>query len=269
MQLPDYERVIYKRNPLIEVVCQLRFPTILRINNQQPVDFQEEIRFDYPVYENTKSLSVPSDLTNLVEQFGLPLNLQETVHRFKSENLQWQLSLSQNYIMIATTEYERYEEFRAKFKKALEIFEKIYNSSFYSRVGLKYRDLIIRSNLNIKDTEWTKLIPTHIASELYTPEFSDSIETLIKNLQIVIDGGKLAFNHGLVMAQDQDKGIQEQAYLIDSDFYIEGRITKEDVWNTIDKFKYSAGRFFRWCITDELHKAMEPTPIQTDINQAF
>jgi hypothetical protein len=33
MQLPDYQRVIYKRTPLIEVIAQLRFPTILKINN--------------------------------------------------------------------------------------------------------------------------------------------------------------------------------------------------------------------------------------------
>jgi hypothetical protein len=42
--LKDYPRVIYKRNPIIGVVCELRFPPILRIAAEPPVAFQEWIR---------------------------------------------------------------------------------------------------------------------------------------------------------------------------------------------------------------------------------
>ena len=31
MNIPECERVIYEYNPLIEVIAQLRFPTILKI----------------------------------------------------------------------------------------------------------------------------------------------------------------------------------------------------------------------------------------------
>lgn len=34
MKLPDRQRVIYQHTPLIEVVGQLRFPTILKINDR-------------------------------------------------------------------------------------------------------------------------------------------------------------------------------------------------------------------------------------------
>jgi len=35
------------------VVCQLRFPRILKINEKQPADFQERIRDKYPLYQVT------------------------------------------------------------------------------------------------------------------------------------------------------------------------------------------------------------------------
>ena len=37
------DRCIYRRSPLIEVICQLRFPAILRIDAQAPAQFQEAI----------------------------------------------------------------------------------------------------------------------------------------------------------------------------------------------------------------------------------
>jgi hypothetical protein len=40
MEFPEAERVIYSRNPLAEVACQLRFPRILALDERIPADFQ-------------------------------------------------------------------------------------------------------------------------------------------------------------------------------------------------------------------------------------
>ena len=44
------ERVRYLKPQLMEVICQLRFPTILSIGAKDPVDFQEKIRAKFPRY---------------------------------------------------------------------------------------------------------------------------------------------------------------------------------------------------------------------------
>ena len=38
---PDNRRYAYGKAQLIEVICQLRFPTILSIDTREPADFQE------------------------------------------------------------------------------------------------------------------------------------------------------------------------------------------------------------------------------------
>ena len=43
-------RCIYEKNQLIEVICQLRFPDILKIEAQEPYAFQDAIRGEYPQY---------------------------------------------------------------------------------------------------------------------------------------------------------------------------------------------------------------------------
>ncbi len=261
MKLPECERVIYEYNPLIEVIAQLKFPTILRIPNQEPVDFQDNVRFQYPIFETSRNLQIPPEISNLLTQFNSNLPSDVTYY-FKSDDLKWQLSFNKDSITFATTQYERYEHFIERFKSVLEVFESIYNPSFYSRIGLRYRDLIMRSKLNIKDKEWQKLIPKHIASELYTFEIADSIQNFIKNLQIKTELGQVNFNHGLVTVRDTEEGIDETAYLLDSDFFTEDKIQRgDDVWKILNKSNRTARNLFRWSITEELHRAMQPKSI--------
>ena len=50
MLFAPYERYHYARSPLVEVICQLRFPTILSIGANEPAAFQEAVRRDFPRY---------------------------------------------------------------------------------------------------------------------------------------------------------------------------------------------------------------------------
>lgn len=262
MNLPEFERVIYQRNPLIEVVCQLRFPPILKISHQEPVEFQDEIRFQYPLFETTR-VQVPSEISKIVQQFGLPLQ-SDVAYSFKSEDQRWNLSITKDFIALTTSSYERYEQFKQRLEEALKIFGRIYKPSFYTRVGLRYQDLIVRSKLGIEDKNWSELIAKHIASELYDPELSSSIQTIVKNLMLNTESGQINLTHGLVAVKESQENSDEIAYLFDADFYTEQKIEGNgDVWNVLNQFNQSAGRLFRWSITDTLHNAMQPQPVDS------
>ena len=56
MPFPKSKRVQYRLSPIRTVVCQLRFPTILRVEALQPVDFQEEIRRAFPLFQEKSSI---------------------------------------------------------------------------------------------------------------------------------------------------------------------------------------------------------------------
>ena len=260
MNLPESKRVIYKRNPLVEVVCQLRFPPILKISHQEPVEFQDEIRFQYPLFETTQS-QVPSEIAAVIQQFGLPVQ-SDIAYSFKSEDQKWQLAITKEFIALTTSAYERYEQFKQRLQEAVEIFERIYRPSFYTRIGLRYQDLIIRSNLGLEDKNWSDLIAMHIASELHDPELLSSIQAVMKNLVLKTQHGQVNFKHGLVTVKEPGKNNDEIAYLFDADFYTEQKIERNgNVWNILDQSNKSARRLFRWSITDILHNAMQPQAV--------
>ena len=48
----DNRRYAYGKSQLIEVICQLRFPTILSIDTREPADFQEPVREAFPRYQS-------------------------------------------------------------------------------------------------------------------------------------------------------------------------------------------------------------------------
>lgn len=261
-KLPEFERVIYERNPLIQVACQLRFPPILKISHQDPVEFQDKIRLQYPLFERTQP-QVSSEISQMIQQLGLPI-LNDLTYTFKSEDQRWQLLITKDFITLSTSAYERYEYFKQRLAEAIEIFEVIYKPSFYTRVGLQYQDLIMRSKLGLEDKSWSDLIAQHIASELYDPDLSPSIQAIMKNLILKTENGQINFKHGLVNVKEQDKNHDEIAYLLDADFYTEQKIERNgDVWNVLEQFNQSARKLFRWSITEALHSAMQPQSVNT------
>ena len=44
MLLSQHPRTHYAKAPVHEVICQLRFPTILSLNQADPAEFQDRIR---------------------------------------------------------------------------------------------------------------------------------------------------------------------------------------------------------------------------------
>jgi len=270
MPLPDAERVIYQRNPLVEVVSQLRFPQILKIIHQDPVDFQDAIRAEYPVLEISRGLLVidstggQSQAASYSYRDTPESQKVDTTYFFKSEDLQWQVSLSGSFIALSTKNYQRFEDFRHRFKTVLDVFEEIYRPSFYSRIGLRYQDLIIRSSLCLEGVSWADLIQAHIAPELQNSDIADMVVASTKTLVMRLRSGQVALRHGLVEAKDEENRT-ESAYLLDADFFSEERIGVGNyVWERLNEYNQSARKLFRWSITDRLHMAMEPLPATSE-----
>ena len=266
MLFPESERVLYKNNPLVEVICQLRYPTILRIREGQLADFQDRVRKGYPIYsEQEPSIEVPQqapkEFAAIIEQMNIPIiPPMLVIHRFSTKDSQRFISLRDEFIALAETKYERWESFIEEVMKIESALKEVYEPAFYSRIGLRYRDIISRRDLKLTDVGWQDLLKPHIIAELGDKEMSGAISRIQTRAIIKIPeipDGQIVLRHGLITKNGSD----EQCYLIDADFSVERKGGVNEPFKILDRFHWLAGRLFRWAISERLHEAMEPRAI--------
>lgn len=256
MNFEEFERVEYKHNILFEVLFQARFPEIMKISQEVPAEFQDIVRKEgYPELESDIPVLPP----------GMPKELEEVistnkVFRFFSEERDWEISLANNFIALSCkSNYTNYADFRKRSEKVLLIFNKIYEPSYFTRIGLRYRDIANRVSLPHIKHEVEAFIPEYIFPELTTPKAAN-IDVLEKRSQFN-DGNVRATVFHLLATVSGEFGQKqlnnEKSYIIDVDCFSESRIEGiNNVLTKYDIFKRLSWNIFQWSITDTLREAM-------------
>jgi uncharacterized protein (TIGR04255 family) len=255
MTFPDSPRVIYRQNPLVEVICQLKFPPLLKIESEPPAAFQERIRKEYPmmVEGSPDQPILPPAIAKALGQ-AVPGFFQGRTYSFQSEDALWKVVITREFLALSTTRYSRWEEFRSKLQIAVDALVASYEPSFFVRVGLRYRDVIRKSMSGLERLEWSKLLQSHILGELSHPKLSKAVQHSAHDVLISLgnSAGQVRVLHGLI----KEGQTQDFSYSIDSDFFYEGRTELKDAFRYLDSFNREAGKLFRWCITPLLHKRL-------------
>jgi uncharacterized protein (TIGR04255 family) len=261
---PASERVVYKANTLVSVRCQLRFPAILRIDAEPPAAFQEIIRSEYPQLRDRSAdlLQVPPEIPAPVAQFirsAVSSQAQRTAYDFASEDGKWTVSLNREFLALTTTDYPRWEEFRKRLNGPLDALLKTYSPGPFTRIGLRYQNVIRRSRLGLANERWGALLEPHVIGMLGSEAIDRSTRQAMTQtlIQFPKERGNVNIRYGL--AQEQPSG--ELCYLIDNDFFTDKSTGAADVYTKLDFFNQQSGRLFRWCIGNgKLHLAMGPQP---------
>ena len=256
MHFEEFDRVEYKHNILFEVVFQARFPEIMKISQDVPAEFQDILRKEG--YQESAS-EIP------VVPPGIPKELEEIVSaaklfHFLSEEKDWKVSLARNFIALTCSENRSsYEDFRERLEKVLQIFSKIYEPSYFTRIGLMHRNIANKVVLPHIEKGVEAFIPEYIFPELSTP-IAEDIETLQKVSQFNDENIKANVTHVLSEASGtfrKKEFADEKSYIIDVDCFIANKIEGiDDALTKYDVFKQLNWNIFQWSITDNLREAM-------------
>ena len=180
-------------------------------------------------------------------------------YEFLSADEAWTVSLTKEFLALTANHYERWEIFKDNLRLPRESLSEIYQPAFFSRIGLRYRNVIKRSVLGLDDADWSQLLQPPILGELAEPEVAPQIKQTRRDLILELeDIGQVRIRHGMVKIHGSD----ELVYVIDADYFTEQRTEVSDAITTLDRFNRESGRLFRWCITERLHDAMEPQPVE-------
>jgi uncharacterized protein (TIGR04255 family) len=258
MAFPDAPRVIYELNPIEEVICQLRFPPILRIDTEPPAHFQDLIRASYPLYTTKSSVNLPPGFPR---ELMMAMGGRQITHQFGSQDGYWTISLARDFLSLRCSQYHRWEQFKDHLVGPMTALREVYSPAFFVRIGLRYRNVIRRSKLGLEKAGWDKLLNTAIAGAHASQEVASQIEISEHRLLIRLPdhGARMQVFHGTF--KDQSKN-DEECYSLDADFAIDQQTEDSNATPRLDYLNKQSRLFFRWSISDELHGAMRPVAVR-------
>lgn len=257
------KRCLYRKNQLADVICQLRFPDILTINANPPVDFQEAIRGKFPKYAANTEAAAPK-ITGVPGNFQLS-NQQPTMnYQFTTADGNWRVNLTSRFIALACNHYTSWETFAQKLDAPLSEFIKIYKPAYFERIGLRYINFISRKDLELEGTQFSELFQAPYLGILGDDAVNEgSTSSSSVDAQISISGGcKVKIHAGPGMVKRNGKTDDEIKYIFDQDLFMPGNVPVNYSAGALETLHSQAFPIFRDAITDTLHNAMEPLSIQ-------
>ncbi len=251
-------RSIYGRNPLAEVIIAVKFPRQLTLEQQLPVKLQASIKDRYPILElkNIAAFSVQSVSSEA------PIPNQQVIFSkqfdFLSEDRKYQVSVTPDVLALTTTSYTRWEDFVQRFSALFLDFCAVYEPSLFTRVGLRYKDIIDKEALGLSALPWDRLINSDLLRPFtfFSPDF-DKNPDFTATVGLELGDAQMRVNYGFVQSPEK-----QTAFLIDTDCYVDpARIRHpNDAIGAIEGLHKYTSLAFGVCITDELHNALLPSP---------
>ena len=139
----------------------------------------------------------------------------------------------------------------------MKAFFQFYRPPIFTRIGLRYQNLIRPWEIGLDGRSWKDLLQPYIAGELASGLQDAEIVRHQTVATIKLDDDNfLLLRHGLVT----HKETQRPAFLIDGDFYNDKQrgADFDGTLGVTEQLHAYSERVFRWSITDAVHVAMGP-----------
>lgn len=248
----EFKRVQYENSPLAEVIFQVRFPNILRIASEEPSAFQEAIRKEFPLFSVNNNDTVV-EINGQKQSVGTAKNYQFITADGKSK-----VNLTNSFIAFSTLKYVRWELFKEGCFKVVKLFQDIYQPSIIQRVGLRYKDVIMRSKWGLNDTPWKELIHEKYLGVLAEDD-KKKVSRYVLDYESAEDQPIMAHRHFELVRTSPT--MNELSLMIDCDYSVNGIMPYGVIEELSEKLHDSSSIFLRTTITEKLHLAMNPTEL--------
>jgi uncharacterized protein (TIGR04255 family) len=248
---PSTEHIPLRNPPLREVICQVRFPPILKIVDESPTRFQDAIREYFPNYRSDQEIHAEISPGQPVRS----LQANPQTHRFADRDEVRTVSLGLDFFAVSTTQYAGWSPFAQVLRYVTEAIQNVYQITYSRRIGLRYINI-----LNTKNTDTDLFDPDvldMLRSELTFLLKSESIQEPylgLTQLRAEQEEGKFTIRSGII--QEDNK----PAFILDFDRFVEHDIELEidDLLERCERYHADIYNAFRWCITQKSLAVFEP-----------
>ncbi len=228
--------------------------------------FQEKIRNRWPLYESRVEVPLASFLVDTPANAAdlVPGELGRIkIHEFFDIDKQRRLVLSGDFISLSTLSYASWEEFYSLLDFVINSILEVYSPPYFTRIGLRYQNLIVKSDLDLEAVRWDELIKSSILGPLST---SDIPEKDILGSQVTLGCSLEVHNAKLnIRASLAQRSTDEKlGFLIDTDCFTDQNQELAFIRGILHDFNNESRNFFNWAIKPRLRDALHPVPVETE-----
>lgn len=260
MPLPEYSQVRYARPPLRLVVCQVRFPSVLRIADPAFVaNFQDAVAGEYPKFRREQQLGV--QVSNM--------RLAETSHvmsyRFSDAEGLWSVLLAEDSLTLEAYAYSSSEDLLRRFEHVTAAARDTLGIETRQRLGLRYVNEF-RHPEKTQLADWRDLFQPGFLG-FAASVFDEPVGYALQQVQVQRQDGLFVVRHGVLRGTTipphpslSPSDPQGAFYLLDLD-YSDPRSVPLDVTSSREQlraYNHFSYRFFRWTLSENHHAALEP-----------
>ena len=226
LSIPRVPSVRYQRNFIQGCVCELRFPSILELENKPPEGLQKRLRKKYPLYEQKDAVDIgpPGDVK------------RHPTYVFRTKDRKWAISLRSSSISLETTAYTDFNEFTNRLLTILKESSSLLDTDFFTRVGLRYINRV-----PVKDGKLKGWINDSLVLPLTSGIFGNR-NNHISQAQGSTEFGAYQFRHWLESQEGKTLG-----YYLDYDYSAENVLVKDTI-QLLSDFSQLNFSFFSWSL---------------------
>jgi uncharacterized protein (TIGR04255 family) len=240
LNVPTADAAHYTKNFIRLATCELRFPTLLELEEHAPVAFSKAVRKEYPTYTRQTAVNVnPGGLA------------QAANHSFRSKNGRWTVTVRAAAISLETSDYDSFAEFEQRLGFVLHAAGSTIDTDFFTRVGLRYVNAVDFERATIRD--W---VNPSLVGALGEGVFGD-VDEHWQRVRGLTDVGGYIFQHGLAI----QPGSTKCEYVLDFDLYKEEVPVAETV-PVVRKLHALEFSLFRWSLGEKALAKLGPSDLK-------
>jgi uncharacterized protein (TIGR04255 family) len=244
INFPHRSEIRLNSPPLIEVVCQVRFPAILKIAKEEPSDFQEVVRERFPQIELEQGVRVEFPGPGILDKPST--RLQPRIYHFRTINEQTAISLTADFFALSTYQYTHWGDFSEGLAFTNDAMQQIYRPAYATRIGLRYINRLNFDNTGSQTTEeLLGLLRLETTAMLQGEVWQDADSLLC---QLAFSQEEAILNVRLAK-ETGDDGLP--AFLLDFDYFERGKLKLDDLVDRCERYHRIIYDVFRWCLLDE------------------
>jgi uncharacterized protein (TIGR04255 family) len=250
INFPDKLEVQLVNPPLEEVVCQVRFPILLRIAKEEPIELQERIRDRFPYLEWGQGVQLQLPGPGIKAE---PLaEIQPKIYRFKTSDEETAVSLAPDFYAVTTNNYTHWQEFADALQFAHKAVLDTYNLPYATRIGLRYINRLTLHNTNSQTkNELFSLVCSELTALLQGEVWQDT-DSMSSLLVFSDDSAQLNCR---IIYEEVD-GLPN--FVLDFDYFEKGKLPLEGLIERCDNYHKIIYNAFRWSLCDESLDRFQP-----------